>query len=424
MGKLKKIFSLILTSFILTESCFLEFAKSDVHDLNNELYKPPLPHEVQQIQFLKNESELNWALPIQKLSPFVFRQQLVSLLSYRPVQSLNDTRLQIAGDFSNQNLQALEDEYQKIADEVLSPFKVKLFIKFISVPKYVVHQEAKKLLQSIRERISYFNFSYQRDYQQPIPSIVLKALMVELPIESFSIWFLYSKFPVLDATVTTINHLALLWAYTYFVKSISNWIIRVQTNDVEKFLKSLLLGLPFVLNYSVFTHITPMFEYFNQHSLSATLLHYPGQLFSWSQAVTLLIQSWFYNLVINQGIQKWASTQVGEEKNMAAQQISPFLQAPFKALDAYLLAMSASGASMSLMNINEMIYKTSQYIGMNPLETHFAPIMINNGFMLLTGATLLIGYPLKYRPQILNATLPLAYRISGFSQKRRCAKLF
>lgn len=300
-----------------------------------------------------------------------------------------------------------EEQYRKILDEEFGLKDYGIILRVMSIPKHKVVEGVVAVIKAIHERLMYFMFSVSKDYQKPVREVVKLGLITTAAVEVIPVWFLFYKLPVVDASATALSHIIMLTAMTIYGRSLSNWVLRAQTSDAERFLKSMLMVAPFVGASAVFGHLTPMVQYFQEYGWSATIAKYPWAYFSWPQFVVMVVQAWFVNWVTMRGIQGWAASQPGYDRNMEAQKVVPWLKVPFMAASTVFVLMTSAQLSMTKLDLNSWILQVTQFMGFENVHTHLQPVIINNGLVYLTGITLFFGTLFKYAPRTLDVSLPI-----------------
>lgn len=264
--------------------------------------------------------------------------------------------------------------------------------KVLSVPTRLVRERAIGLARHVLQRLRYFFPSLTRDYQTPQTSEVVAGMMSSAVIEIPNVIFLYGTLPLLDANLTVITHAVVLGAYSVYAKAMLNWLLRsgsksTTVNNVELFVKQMLLSVPFVLNYNVFGQFSEIASFYSAHGWEATLGAFPEQALSFAstQGLTLVLQTIFYSQVITSGFGAWVDRQQGVSNSAAARALRPILQTPVLMADSVVLAMTSNDSATKLLTVGPMEVNTG-HVGL--------------AMMALTGILLF-----KKFPQILDPLL-------------------
>ena len=109
---------------------------------------------------------------------------------------------------------------------------------------------------SVLQNFRYLLYSHERDYQKPLSSEINFGLALTALVEVPNAYFLWSRLPHLDATLTLATHATILWALTKYNKTLVNWLLRAPTSAKQIFLKQAALTGLFITNFNTFDHWT------------------------------------------------------------------------------------------------------------------------------------------------------------------------
>lgn len=235
--------------------------------------------------------------------------------------------------------------------------KVNAKVVVLSAPSNLIKEESVGLARHVLQRLQYFFPSLSRDYQSPQWGEIMSDWQATLAIESVNVYFLFQSMPVEQASLVVATHAIVLNAYTIFTKSLLNFLLRngskdQRINNVELFLKQMLLSVPFVLNYSVLGRLNDIVSYYSHWGWQKTVEAFPYEVahFTATQGLTLALQTIFYSQIITKGYGGWVDRQIGDQNTRDARTLRPLLQVPVLATDAVLL-MVASADWQSLLQL-------------------------------------------------------------------------
>ncbi len=322
------------------------------------------------------------------------RNQLQLILKDHGETPLLRSRLYVTGFEMRHEKQVIAETEKMLAELKLDHLGIKVIV--LSIPTQEFKALSTQIFRVALEKIIYLLPNIRRDYVAPLPSEVAAGLATSVAIEAFNVPYLIHVLPPVDAALTLTAHAATLAAYTVFSQSMVNWLLRNATQNrilalVEGFLKQLALSAPFTVNYNVFGNYSHIVQFYKDNGWDATLRQFPDQLavFASTQGLTVMLQTFFYNVAITHGTRKWASSQQGLENNDDARVLTKYLEILPLALDALFLGQASSN--------------------LNPLMS-IGPLQINMGHLELLALTA-VSSIVYFRPGVLDFTLPLYQKL-------------
>ncbi len=312
-----------------------------------------------------------------------FSASLHSILETRGPQALRNSKIYMLGIEMGQE-KLFQQKYQTLLkQEPFQNLNIKLII--LSVPPQKIFEMSQNLAGNIIKKMKYFLPSFARDYQTPTWGEVTSGMNTNITIEFFTVSYLFSELPVLDASLASIAHAALVGSMVIYQKSLYNWINRPGTSNKEIFLKQTLLSMPFILNFNVFGNFSKITNHIQQFGFDSALTQLPHEIatFASTQGFTLFLQTAFYYTLMSKGLRNWANNQTGSENARIARTMVNYNALPFLAFDAVFLAMASTN--------NHPLY-------------NFGYFNLNAGHLALAGLTLLSSAFWAY-PQLLDPTI-------------------
>jgi hypothetical protein len=333
-----------------------------------------------------------------------FRAELKTTLAQFGREKFRDGTFYILGVKMQDQAQS-EQNYRNVLREFALD-EVNAHVTVLSVPSQFIEKESVNLATHALQRLRYFFPSLARDYQKPQRAEVGSGWAVNALIEVPNIFVLFVALPPLDATLTVATHAALLGAYSIYAQSMLNWLRRPgsgseKMNHIELFLKQMALGVPFVMNYSVFGRFSEILNFYMVHGWQQTLHAFPYELtnFASTQGLTLALQTVFYSQVITNGYGGWVGRQTGDENSRVARAVRPWLQVPVLAAGAITLAAASSNWTDPILAIG--------------------PMTINAGHFGLVGLTAAGIFYFKKFPKVMDHTIPIYQSIERMWQQIR-----
>lgn len=339
-------------------------------------------------------------------SPENVRDGLRQLVEQKGAAALDGSTLYVTGIAMGREKET-EARYQDILKEA----GLQVRVKVLSIPKEKIRLATLQGWKALLQRLRYFFPSLTRDYQKPTSDEVTSGLISAAMIDTPNLVFLYHTMPTLDATVVISTHLAILTLYAVYKKFMINWILRPGTNHVELFMKQLGFAVPFVANFAIFGHLSEILNFYKFHGWAATASQFPRELatFGATQGLTIVLQTLFYNMIINEGVRGWENRQAGRASERA-RVVANYITVPILAVDGVLLA-SAAIAQNAVFSVG--------------------PLHVTLAHMALLGVALAGKGLFWIAPEFLNPTLRwdaglrnLKRKFGDGSRARRCSSLF
>lgn len=262
--------------------------------------------------------------------------------------------------------------------------------------------------QVIGQRLRYFAPNKKNHYQKPIVEEITSGIASTAVVEASNVVYLFKSLPTLDASLTVGTHILVLGLYTVYSKTLTNWLFAPNTSRQEIFFKQILTSLPFVANFNIFGKFSQILNFYHDHGMAATAAAFPTELthFVATQGLTLVLQTLFYQIVINNSIRGWQLSQAGEDRIAAARGVAPWNMVPFQIVDAVVLVMAA--------NTGRDLFQ-------------YGLFHLNNGHVWLAGFTVISWFALninRYFPKLvpvhpLDPTIPIFIRLENSLVKFR-----
>lgn len=329
--------------------------------------------------------------------PEEFRDRLKQIIEEKGVEALEGSAIYLTGaNMVKAKSRELRENFQAILEEQgLSSATVKT-LSVPDVKSQGFRAKVRQALQSFR----YFFISHERDYETPNYREWLASTRGDMLIEAPNLAFLaYKAFnndiPAVDAGAIISTHIATLQIYGTLSRTFTNWLLRKYRDNPDSvsrrlrermhsyfvrnnmpsfaerfqppppgsqirpgvlFLKQVMMSVPFIVNYTVLGQFTKISDFVARHTLGQNVEAFMGALpeFFATHAVTTILQTLFYKNVIVEGIDDWASRQVGETRSTAARTARLYARWPFLALDALALALSTQLGGDPLMSLGPL----------------------------------------------------------------------
>jgi hypothetical protein len=346
---------------------------------------------------LKSEELGSVGIPLSDGTIDGLRGALGEIIAQGSGDIINGSELFITG------ISTAKESETKIQFEMLlhehgyAPDSVK--VRVLSIPPKVIKEFSLNAAVAALQRLAYFFPSIKRDYQTPLRSEFALGVATDAVVETPNGIFLWSTLPHLDAGLTLVTHATLLGALSIFNKTLVNWLLRAPQTKIEGFIKQASFSSVFIANYNLFGNFSTIVRYYQEHGWQQTLARFPYELshFAATQGLTAFLQTLFYNIVITNGIQKWANNQSDPLKNANARRLAFVLKFPLLMLDSMALASASSGHNA--------------FFSMGPVD-------LTLGHVALATLTA-VGSVISFKPELLDPTLDWYMKLKELWKSRK-----
>lgn len=329
-------------------------------DLNlPEKNRPPIRERIlipQTMMVTEGQKDDSVGIPFSSNRLADFKQELETTLQIYGAEKFRDGVFFVLGASVSQEAKIQQNYEEALREAGLEDYNVR--VKVLAAPDNLIQEKSVSLLKDALQRAQYFLLTRRLDFQIPHRNEVISGLASASLIEIPSVLFMSHAFEPQDAIIVATNHFALIAAYAVYSKTILNWLLRPSFQDarlkaVELFLKQLLLTVPYVANYNIFSNFSNILSYYETFGFDRTLAAFPNELlaFTTTQGLTLILQTMFYSDVIVKGFGQWANSQVGEENARLARPARSWLQTPILMINAVVVAMASSNWGEPIVQI-------------------------------------------------------------------------